>query len=336
MFRIGQRHACRISAIVLAAGILLAIGPIRGAVGAETIKAKFSSSYQAGTPLDIYLSRFAQLVRDRTDGEVDLTIYRNAQLGSEVDTAEGIRLGSIEAGVVTSSKLVDWIPELGVLDLPFIFDSEDHVLHAYPALMEAFAPKFPESGFRLVAMPLAGVRHLISTFPIKSPEDVQGRKMRVMPNPLHIKVWQLVGANPTPIPAPEIYSALQTGLVDFMDNPKTTYLSFKWHEVAKYYIELGHIVPMHAIVFSEKWWQKLSKKNQDAIYSAAQDLVPLTHHLLIYNDNEALAKTIETGSQVSQVADKEAWRKLMAPIWDEFKASVPDAATLIETIQSAR
>ena len=325
----------RRSPAALLAFAVLGVFALLGATPATAqtkVTAKFSSIVPDNHPIHMGLLRFASLVAQRTNGSVEIKIFPSGQLGGEVETAEGIKLGSIEGGVITTSVLVNWVPEVQVIDLPFVFRNDDHALAAYGLLTERLAPKFTPQGFRVLGMTLSGVRNLISTFPIQTVADVRGKKMRVIQSPLHVEIWKLVGANPTPIPAPEIYSALQTKVVDFMDNPKTNYLSFKWYEVAKNFTELGHIYSVIAFTFSERWWGRLNAEQKAAVQRSVNDVVPMIHHLLSQNDDIALAKTVELGSTVFVIKDREPWRKLMAPIWDDFQKKVPEGKALIDAI----
>jgi tripartite ATP-independent transporter DctP family solute receptor len=325
----GARWPTALAACAFGLAALLAPGP---AAAQTKITAKFSSIVPDNHPIHAGLLRMASLIDARTNGTVEIKIFPSGQLGGELESAEGIKLGSIEGGVITTSVLVNWVPEVQTIDLPFIFRNDDHALASYGLLTSELAPKFQTQGFRVLGMTLSGVRNLIGTFPIRSVEDVKGKKMRVIQSPLHVEIWKLVGSNPTPIPAPEIYSALQTKVVDFMDNPKTNYLSFKWYEVAKNFTELGHIYSVIAFTFSERWWAKLNKEQQAAVQRSVNDVVPLIHHNLSQSDDFALAKTVELGSTVHVIKDREPWRKLMAPIWEDFQKKVPTAKPLVDKI----
>jgi TRAP-type C4-dicarboxylate transport system substrate-binding protein len=121
------------------------------------------------------------------------------------------------------------------------------------------------TGFHLLGFSVNGARELISTFPISKPEDVRGKKMRVIQSPIHIEMWKAVGANPVPIPAPEIYTSLQNKVVDFCDNTTTNYATFRFYEVAKHFTKLDHIFALATWIVDAKWWARLPKADQDAI-----------------------------------------------------------------------
>ena len=293
---------------------------------------RMSIEVQEGHPKQIAMERFAKLVAERTGGEVEIKVFPNSQLGGELETAEGIRIGSIQFGAVTSSVLANWVPEVQVLDLPFIFRSEDHALKANALLKEKLGKKFEAQGFHLLGFSVNGARELISTFPIEKPEDVKGKKMRVIQSPIHIDMWKAVGANPVPIPAPEIYTSLQNKVVDYFDNTTTNYYTFRFYEVAKHFTKLDHIFAMATWIVDAKWFARLPKAHQDAIEKSAAEIQPLIPELLAKTDDAALAKTMEQGAKVFVVKDKAPWQKLMAPIWDQYSAKLPDGKDLITSI----
>ena len=293
---------------------------------------RMSIEVQEGHPKQVAMERFAKLVSERTNGEVEIKVFPNSQLGGELETAEGIRLGSIQFGAVTSSVLANWVPDVQVLDLPFIFRSEEHAIKANALLKAKLGKKFEVQGFHLLGFSVNGARELISTFPIEKPEDVKGKKMRVIQSPIHIDMWKAVGANPVPIPAPEIYTSLQNKVVDYFDNTTTNYYTFRFYEVAKNFTKLDHIFAMATWIVDAKWWARLPKADQDAIEKSAAEIQLLIPELLAKTDDAALAKTVEQGAKVIIVKDKTPWQKAMAPVWDQYSVKIPDGKELITAI----
>jgi len=300
------------------------------------MKPKFHSSSSVKHPSFVGLKRFAAAVKAGSGGAINIQLFPNMQLGGELEAAQGIKLGSIQAGMITSSVFGGWVSEVQLIDLPFLFRSNDHALTSSAVLTKRLAPKFRAQGFELLGFTLSGVRHPIGTFPIRTPDDVKGKKMRVIQSPLHIAIWKSLGANPTPIPAPEIYNALQTGVVDFFDFTKTYYLQFKFHEVAKYFTDLGHIYAFNAWVANGQWWKGLTPKQQALVRTAVARESRLIHRAIIAGEDKALAKTVLTGTKIFTVKDKEPWRKRMAPIWGKFFARVPDAKPIVDAVLAVK
>jgi tripartite ATP-independent transporter DctP family solute receptor len=301
---------------------------------AQKVQGKLSTVAVAGDPIHGGLVLMVERIKELTKGDVQLAVFGSSQLGGEADVITGLKLGSIEAGSITTSVFASLAPEVGVIDMPFIFRNEEHALLSYPVLTQRLGPKLQAQGYRLLGTTLSGVRHPASTFPIRSIEDVQGKKMRVLQNPIHIEAWKLAGANPTPIPFPEVYNALQTKVVDFADLPKGFYVSVKWNEVAKHFTELGHIYALNFIVVSDRFWKKLSPEQQTSVQTAADEAVLAIHNGVVKGDEQAIANAVQAGSTLHTVPDKEPWRKRMVPIWDDFRKRVPEGGALIEALQS--
>lgn len=334
------RHAVPTGRRQLVSALL--IGMATGAMGLAStsahsqIKPKVAHSSSAGQPVFIGSEKLAETVKAKTAGRVDFAIFGALQLGGELEVAEKIKLGAIEAGSITSSIFASWIPDVEVIDLPFIFRDENHLLAAYPVLREKFAAKFDAQGFHLLGFTMAGQRHLVSRFPIRNIEDVQGKKMRVLQNPIHVAAWKLLGANPTPLPAPEIYNAMQTGVIDYFDFVKSSYYSLKFYEVGKYFTTLGHINAVFTWVVSNAYWRRLSPADRQVIDQAAQELVGPTHKASLAFDDEALKKTVALGTQVIAITDKDPWQKRMAPVWNNYIGTSSERRALVESIQNIK
>jgi TRAP-type transport system periplasmic protein len=324
------------AAAAIAALIVFALGASTASAQPKFV-AKVTSSAQADHPTVLGIKRIADIVREKTRGEVEIQAFPSSQLGGEAESLEGMKLGSIQGGLITSSLFTQWVPEFEIIDLPFVFRDDEHAQAACNRLFQsALAPKLVAHGFRSAGCFNFGGRDLISTFPITSVANVQGRRMRVIQSPTFLKIWQAVGANPVAIPAPEIYTALQTKVVDFLDNPKTNYLTFKWYEVAKHFTPLGYVNSIQFLTFSEQWMRGLPPEHQKAIVDASAEVLPKVSLELRETDAKNLSRTVELGSSVHQITDRPEWQKRMAPIWDAYRAKVPDGAKIIDAVVDLR
>lgn len=295
---------------------------------------RFSLDVQEGHPKYLAAEQFAAAVSESTGGAVEIQVFGNSLLGGEAESAEGMRLGSVQGGIITSSVFATWVPEVQVLDLPFLFRDDAHATAANAVLTERLSPAFDAQGFHLLGFSINGARQLMSTFPIETPEDVRGKKMRVIQNPIHIALWQAVGANPVPIPAPEVYNSMQTGVVDFFDNTATNYLTFKFHEVAPHYTNLSHVYAMGAWVLSKPFWDSLPPEHQAAVTEAALAAQSAIGPMQADMDAKALAETVTAGATIHEVADKAPWRALMEPVWAQFTPTIPGADDTIAAINA--
>lgn len=318
-----------ISAMAFCVGLASA-----GPALAQDYTARFSLDVQEGNPKYVAAENFAKAVSDATGGAVEIQLFANGLLGGEVESAEGMRLGSIQGGIITSSVFASWVPEVQVLDLPFLFRDDDHAVAANSILTERMAEKFDAQGFHLLGFSINGARQPMSTFPINTPDDVKGKKMRVIQSPIHIALWEAVGAAPVPIPAAEVYNSMQTGVVDFFDNTATNYLTFKFFEVAPYYTDLRHVYAMGTWVVSRTWWDSLPAEHQEAITKAATEAQAGVAPMLAEVDAASLAETQKQGATITVIEDKQPWIDLMEPVWAEFAPNIPDAEDTIKAIQA--
>ena len=303
---------------------------------AADFEARLSLDVQEGHPKYLAAEQFAKAVADGTNGAVEIKVFGNSLLGGEAESAEGMRLGSVQAGIITSSVFASWVPDVQVLDLPFLFRDDDHATAANALLTERMGPQFDAQGFHLLGFSINGARQLMSKEPILVPEDVRGKKMRVIQNPIHIALWEQMGANAVPIPAPEVYNAMQTGVVDYFDNTATNYLTFKFFEVGPHYTNLSHVYAMGTWVMAKPFWDSLPADYQAVVTKAALDAEATVAPVQAEMDKAALAETAAKGATIHQVADKEAWRALMAPVWAKFAPTIPNAEATIEAINALK
>jgi len=280
------------------------------------------------SPMFIAWTRFSQLIGRRTNGAVDIQVFPNAQLGGEKEVADGIRLGSVQGGAISLAVLSAWVPEGQLFELPFLFRDLDHVHHVVEGpIGEKLKEKYRPFGFVVLDYVNIGTRHPIGKFPINTPADVRGKRIRVIQSPLHIALWRSLGANPTPLPVTEAYNALETGVVDFMDMSKTGYRQLRFYEVAPYFTELGHIYTIGAFLVGEQFWNKLTPDQQAIVQATAHEAAALHEHLEDYYGDLALAEVVKTGVKVT-TPSREPWQRAMQPVWQEFAPNVGGMAAI--------
>ncbi len=297
---------------------------------AKVSKGKFNIDVPAEHPKAIAFQNFSDEVRTKTDGRVDITIFPSSQLGGELETAEGMRLNSIQLGSITTSVLVSWIPELQILDMPFLFPSDEQANKGTQWLAGYLQDKFTEQGFHLIGFTINGARNPMSSFPIRTPDDVKGKKMRVIQSPIHIALWKSVGTNPVSIPANEIFTSMQTKVVDFFDNTPTNYWSWKFYEAAPYYSELDHIYAVAAWVCSKDWYDGLSSADQKVISDLSGKTISYIHSELKKQDVEALQKAEANGATIIRDIDKAPWIEKMKPVWEQFGKEIPNSQEMFK------
>ena len=311
--------------MVVAAAALaaLALGGMSSPAQAQAkITCKFGVLGNADFPGTIGMQQMVDKVNAAAKGEIEMQLFPNSQLGGEKEMAEGMRLGSVCGAPVNVSVLSVWVPEGQLFDMPFLFRDDGHAYRVLAGNVgKQLAAKYEPHGFKVVGFLVNGTRHPMSKTPILTPSDVKGVKIRVIQSPLHVELWKMLGANPTPIAFPEIYNSMQTGVVDAMDNAKTTYWASKFYEVAPHVTDLGHIYSISAVAFSNIFWKRLNPAQQALIQSAAADAIKLQDRLIAEGDEEAMKKAVGMGAKYHKV-DKGPWQKAMQPIYSSWASKV--------------
>jgi len=295
---------------------------------------KFSVSVPAEHAAGKGLARFAELVAKRSDGALDVQPFYNNQLGGELEVAQGIQLGSVEGALLTIAVLSRWAPEGDVFELPFIYRNNEHWKSVVMGPFGIdFAKRYERHGFKFLAFTSFGSRNLMSTFPIQRPSDVRGKKMRIMQNPLHAATWKALGANPTPIPAPEIYNAMQTGLADYFDNNIISWNALKFHEVAPYLTKSAHMHQPTAFLMNAQLFESLSEKLKTIIADSAKEAAAYQWDLVGEMEKSAIQAAQQNGGKVLELLEYESWAKATEPVWEQWAQKVPGGSELIKEIQ---
>ncbi len=263
--------------------------------------------------------RIAETLSRTAPGRFDLRIVGNAALGGEKEVAEGIRLGSVQASLSTVSALSGWVPDGQLLDLPFLFRDRGHLKRVLAGPLGAeLAGKYQAQGFVVLAYINYGARHLLAKEPLTTPGAMKGKRIRVIQSPLHTELWSGLGAFPTPIPIPETYNALKTGVVDCMDLTKSAYVGFRLHEVVPVLIETGHIWAAGVVHVSAAFWNALSADDKAALAAAAIDGATYFDELIVADEEASMAKAAAEGGKVVQPQDRPGWEAAARRVWTSF------------------
>lgn len=233
---------------------------------------KFSSIHEPSHPSAITAEFFAKRVGQLTNNEVEVQVYHSRQLGDALQNVENVRNGSVAMTSVSIANLSQVNPKMDMFSLPYIFKSGDHYWHvlASAKTME-FMSMLEPKGIKVVSWIDSGARSLFTQKPVRTPEDMKGMKIRVMASPVMINTMKVLGANGVPVAWGELYSALQTGVVDGAENNPPSVLSMKFYEVSKYFTLDEHMRIPDVNIISAKVFNKLSKSQQAAILKAGEE-----------------------------------------------------------------
>jgi len=272
---------------------------------------------------------------EKSNGKVKLDIYPSQQLGSERECLELLQIGSLGMTKVSTGVLENFVPELKVLGLPFLFRDNAHRYNVLEGevgeqLLDASIPQ------RLKGLTFydAGSRSFYSKTPIRTPEDLDGEKVRVMESQTAISMVQALGGSPTPIAWGELYTALQQGIVDGAENNLPSFYLSRHYEVCKFYTLDEHTAVPDELLISTLLWNKLSKQEQQWIKEAAVESRVYEKKIWHEAELEALEKIKEAGVTII-TPDKEAFRKRVEPLYQTYKED-PKMAKLIDEIQAIK
>lgn len=278
--------------------------------------------------------RFRDLVNERLPGQFDFRIVTGGALGGEKETAEGVRLGSINAAESTLANLTTWVPEGALFDMPFMFRNQAHISKVMDGPVgDRFREKYEEQGFVVLGYITYGARHVISKEPIRTPADVKGRKMRVLQSALHVELWKSLGAEPTAVPITEAYNALDSGVVDYMDMTKSGYQALKLYEVVPWFTETSHIWALGAIYVGSDYWNGLTPDQQKIFREAGADASDYFNQLAADEQDLSLSATREKGTEVIE-PDLAAWQDAMAPFWEGYAPKVGGIELVKEIVET--
>ncbi len=281
--------------------------------------------------------KLAELVKERSKGRIEITVYPEGQLGKgERELLEAIQQGTLDIYVGSTAPISGFSPSMGLLDFPFLF--RDHA-HADKVLDGAEGRRLMDDLEKTNMKGLAfwenGFRNLTnSKRAVRLPSDAQGIKIRTQENKIHIAAWKAVGVNPVPMAFGEVYTALQQKTIDGQENPIAVIYSVKLNEVQKYLSLTQHVYSPAIVIFSLKKWQTLSKEDQDMLTATALEVAKYQRQLGRDNEARQIAELAEKGMTVTKNIDKAPWQKAMAPALKEYAAQLGEDR--IKAVQNVR
>jgi tripartite ATP-independent transporter DctP family solute receptor len=291
---------------------------VAGPVTAADVTLKLAHQSSKTHPFQIASEKFAEEVAKRTNGAVEVKIFGGAQLGSAKQAAEGLRLGTVDVAPAGSSVFASWVPELNVIEMPFMYRGWDHFNSVWSGPVADDINKYMAAkGFHFLGMWAAGVRHIMSKKPVFGIEDMKGIKIRAIGNPVHIATFNAFGANSTAIAYPEVYGALQTGVVDAADAANTNYFSKKFYEVAPYWAMVSWTIFSNPLAMSEKKFQSLSPSHQKAVTEAAAVASSFERALWQQSDADVLGQLQAKGVKVT-LPLRQPFQDASQKVYDEF------------------
>jgi tripartite ATP-independent transporter DctP family solute receptor len=279
---------------------------------------------------------FARLVKERSNGRIVVEVFHSKQLGEEKAVVEQVQLGAIDFTRVSVSVTSAFVRELDALQLPYLYRDFDHqwkVLNG--PIGQEILKKHEASNFIGVGWFEAGSRNFYTKKPVKTVADLKGMKIRVQQAPLMVGLVEGLGAVATPLAYGEVYSALQTGVIDGAENNWPSYLTTSHYEVAKYFITDEHTRVPEIMLASKKVFDKLTKEDQAIIMGAMKDAQPFQIKLWVDYEKVAEKTVKEKGSVVTEVSpqEKQKFMDAMKPLYAKQPANI---LAVVEKIRAVK
>jgi len=266
-------------------------------------------------------NRFAELIKERTNGRIQITVYPDGQLGKgERELLEALQQGTVDLYVGSTGPVGGFSPSMMIVDVPFLFRDYAHVDKVLDGpIGRQLLDDLEKAGLKGLAFWENGFRNLTnSKRPVRAPEDAKGLKIRTMENQVHITAWKAVGVNPTPMAWGEVYGALQQKVVDGQENPVAVIYTSKLYEVQKYLSMTQHVYSPAPIIMSLKKWQTMPKEDQEIFLKTALEVAAWQRKLGRDSEEKMLTELAQKGMTVVRDVDKAAWQRAMQPAFEEF------------------
>ncbi|MGB6348547.1 MAG: TRAP transporter substrate-binding protein [Pseudolabrys sp.] len=321
---------------IVAVASALAVGP---AAAQQKMVFKASDVHPAGYPTVVAVENMGKKLEKATNGRLSVAMYPSMQLGGEKEAIEQAQVGAIAIARVSVGALGPVVDDLNVFNLPYVFRNTTHMQHVIDGpIGQELLDKVTNSGKGLVGLCWmdAGARNFYNTKkPIKTMADLKGMKVRVMGNPMFVEMANSMGGNGVAMGYDQVFSALQTGVVDGAENNPPSFVFDNHYQVAKFYTIDEHLIVPEMVVFSKKSWDAMSKEDQELLVKFAKEAQLEERKLWEVYEQQAMDKAKAAGIQIVQVsdADKKAFQDAVKPVWDKYG---PKYAATVKRIQDVK
>ncbi|HKQ28461.1 MAG TPA: TRAP transporter substrate-binding protein [Burkholderiales bacterium] len=309
---------------------IAALGAALSASAQAQTELKMGHVGEPGSLIGASADEFARRANSKLGGKYKIQTYGSSQLGGDKELLQKLKLGTIdlaEPSTVMSSEA----DIFGVFEMPYLVKSREHMKKIEHELFwSKMEPEVEKKGLKLLAVWENGYRHITnSKRPIRTPADLQGLKLRVPEGKWRVKMFQAYGANPSPMKFSEVFTALQTGVMDGQENPFAQIASAKFYEVQKYLSLTGHVYTPSYVAVGAKKWAALPADVRKVIEASAKETQAWVYDKAARDDEELLAKMKTAGIMVNE-ANKDAFIAASKPVYDEFAKEVPGAKAIID------
>ncbi|HWA38331.1 MAG TPA: TRAP transporter substrate-binding protein [Burkholderiales bacterium] len=291
---------------------------------------KFGHVGEPGSLFAASAEEFAKRANAKLGGKAKVVVYGSSQLGGDKELLQKLKLGTVDIAL-PSTVMTSEADLFGVFEMPYLVKDRNHMKRIEgDVFWKTLAPTAEAKGLKVIAVWENGYRHITnSKRPINTPADLQGIKLRVPEGKWRVKMFQAYGANPSPMKFSEVFTALQTGVMDGQENPFTQIYSAKFQEVQKFLSLTGHVyTPAYATVGTRKW-ASLPADVRGALEAVAKETQAFVYEKAAKDDEELLGKIKAAGVQVN-TPNKDAFIAASKPVYEEFAKEVKGAKEVID------
>lgn len=295
---------------------------------------RLADNHPVDYPTVIGDKKFAELVNERTDGRIKIEVFPSGQLGDEKSVLEQVQLGAIEFTRINASPLAEFNDNYSVLGLPYVFESDEHLWKFLEGEKGTeLLDGLESSKMKGLAYYSSGSRSFYSTKPVKSIEDLKGQKLRVQQSKINIDLVSALGASATPMPYGEVFSGLQTGVIDGAENNLPSFDSSNHYQEAKNIILDHHQRIPEVLLISQTAWNKLSEEDQKIVKQAALDSVVTQKEEWAKWEIASEKKLKDAGVTFTEVKDFTPWKEAVKPVIDQYASKYKE---LLDAIEAAK
>jgi tripartite ATP-independent transporter DctP family solute receptor len=289
-----------------------------------TLKIGWTTSDGPTDPYAITARQFAEALESESPGAFSVEFFPNRALGDEKEMIEGLSFGTLDMAVITNAPIASVEPAFQINDMPFLYANAQKAHEILDGeIGRRLMKKLADRGIIGFGFSEGGFRHMINNVrPVKAPSDVAGIKWRVMQNPVYIGMFRALGGNAVPMAWGEVFTAVQQGTVDGLEIPIAVIQNNGYYEVTKYLSLTNHTYSALGVLMSERYWNKLSPAQQQAVKNAARTAIEKERRMNRENVKKLVEKLKTEGMSVNSVSDPAAFRKKVKPVYEKFRDSI--------------
>ncbi len=300
------------------------------APAAAQMELKFGHVAEPGSLFDTSSVEFAKRANERLGGKAKVVVFGSSQLGGDKELLQKLKLGTVDFAL-PSTVMSSEVDLFGVFEMPYLVKDREHMKRIEKDVFwSKLAPEVEKKGLRVIAVWENGYRHITnSKRAINTPDDLKGIKLRTPEGKWRVKMFQAYGANPSPMKFSEVFTALQTGVMDGQENPFTQIYSAKFQEVQKYLSLTGHVYTPAYVTVGAKRWDSLPADVRSTLEAVAKETQAFVYQTAAKDEDDLLGKLKAAGMQVN-TPNKDAFIAASKPVYEEFANEVKGAKEVID------